>query len=46
MKSDEKKQPEKPQKRKSERLSKREWEDIMGTNQPTYKRHKGALRQR
>ncbi|TYS14285.1 hypothetical protein FZC78_19215 [Rossellomorea vietnamensis] len=29
-----------------EQLSRREWEEVMGTNRDTYKRHNGAIRRR
>lgn len=41
---EQKKQPEKsPQKKKEEKI---DWKDMMGMNRPTYKRNKGALRQK
>jgi hypothetical protein len=33
-------------KRKHEELTKEEWLELMGVNQPTYKRHKGAIRRK
>jgi hypothetical protein len=27
-------------------ISREEWEDLMGMNKPTYKRHKGAIRRK
>ncbi|MFJ5625428.1 hypothetical protein ACIQD3_22625 [Peribacillus loiseleuriae] len=36
----------KPKEKKSEQLSHRDWEDIMGKNRPTYKRQNGSFRQR
>ncbi|WP_456273615.1 hypothetical protein [Bacillus sp. AK031] len=29
-----------------EQLSRREWEEVMGTKRDTYKRHNGAIRRR
>lgn len=46
MKLDERKQREKPQKRKSERLSQREWENLMGQHEPVYQRRRGAIRRK
>lgn len=33
-------------KKKTEKLSEHDLRDLMGTNRPTYKRHKGAYRQK
>ena len=36
----------KPEKKKHETLTERDIKELMGINRPTYKRHKGAFRQR
>ncbi|RHW38712.1 hypothetical protein D1B33_07515 [Lysinibacillus yapensis] len=36
----------KPKKRKQERLSERDWLEIMGTNRDTYTRKNGAIRRK
>jgi predicted Zn-dependent peptidase len=41
-----KKPHQKPQKRKSEHLTELDIKSLMGMNMPTYRRHKGALRQK
>jgi hypothetical protein len=43
-----KKRPENKSRKKhiNENLTEREIKDLMGVNRPTYKRHKGAYRQR
>ncbi|USK71746.1 hypothetical protein LIS76_08335 [Peribacillus asahii] len=41
-----KKHYRKPQKRKSEHLSESDIKSLMGMNRATYRRHRGALRQR
>jgi hypothetical protein len=33
-------------KKKKEKLSDRDLKELMGTNQPTYRRHKGAIRRK
>jgi hypothetical protein len=38
--------PHKRKTRKSEKLSERDLRELMGTNRPTYTRHKGAYRQK
>lgn len=37
---------QKPKKRRSEHLSESDIKSLMGMDMPTYRRHKGALRQR
>jgi hypothetical protein len=36
-------QPARPKKKKQEKVN---WADMMGMNRPTYRRHKGAYRQK
>jgi hypothetical protein len=44
VKLEQKKQPE--QSPKKEKLSKQDIKELMGMSRPTYKRHKGAMRQK
>lgn len=35
----------KQNKQQTEKLKQRDWEEIMGTNRPTYRRYRGSFRQ-
>jgi hypothetical protein len=45
-KSEQKKQPEQSPKKNTEKLSNQDIKELMGMSRPTYKRHKGAMRQK
>lgn len=38
--------PRKKTKRRVNKMSQKDWEEVMGVNRDTFKRHKGAIRRR